>query len=93
MVSGLRQQQGLPGSQPVSHTGSRPSMQPVVSSQADGSMQFNQNSGGRTLDNSHGNQHSNGLVNSLDVGGQEAAEATGKVSTAMMSSPCIYCCM
>ncbi|XP_047981154.1 epidermal growth factor receptor substrate 15-like 1 [Salvia hispanica] len=77
-ASGLRQQQGIPGSQPVSHAGSRPPMQPVVS-QADGSMQFNQNSGGRTLDNSHGNQHSNGLVNSLDVGGQEAAEATGKV--------------
>ncbi|KAG6434872.1 hypothetical protein SASPL_106516 [Salvia splendens] len=77
-ASGLRQQQGLPGSQPISHAGSRPPMQPVVS-QADGSMQFNQNSGGRTLDNSHGNQHSNGKVNSLDVGGQEAAEATGKV--------------
>ncbi|KAL1547095.1 epidermal growth factor receptor substrate 15-like 1 [Salvia divinorum] len=77
-ASGLRPQQGLAGAQPVSHAGSRPPMQPVVS-QVDGSMQFNQNSGGRTLDNSHGNQHSNGLVNSLDVGGQEAAETTGKV--------------
>ncbi|XP_057794702.1 uncharacterized protein LOC131010991 [Salvia miltiorrhiza] len=77
-ASGLRPQQGLPGAQPVSHAGLRPPMQPVVS-QADGSMQFNQNAGGHTFDNSHGNQHSNGLTNSVDVGGQEAAETTGKV--------------
>ncbi|KAL1532626.1 epidermal growth factor receptor substrate 15-like 1 [Salvia divinorum] len=74
----FRPQQGLPGAQPVSHAGLRPPMQPVVS-QADGSRQFNQNAGGRTLVNSHGNQHSNGLVISLDVGGQEAAKTTGKV--------------
>lgn len=72
----------MPGAQPVPHAGLRPPMQSVVS-QADGSMQFNQNVGGRTLDNSHGNQHSNGMVNSSDVGGQEAAETTGNVPTAI----------
>ncbi|KAG6400189.1 hypothetical protein SASPL_137014 [Salvia splendens] len=77
-ASGIRPQQGMPGAQPVTHAGLRPPMQPEVS-QADGSRQYNQNAGGRTLDNSHRNQHSNGLVNSLDVGGQEAAETTGKV--------------
>lgn len=71
----------MPGAQPVPHAGLRPPMQPIVS-QADGSMQFNQNVGGRALDNSHGNQLSNGQVNSLDVGGQEAAETIGKVPTA-----------
>ncbi|XP_047954189.1 epidermal growth factor receptor substrate 15-like 1 [Salvia hispanica] len=77
-ASGIRPQQGLPGVQPVTHAGLRPPLQPVVS-QADGSRQYNQNAGGRTLDNSLGNQHSNGLVNALDVGGQEAAETTEKV--------------
>ena len=88
MVLGIRPQQGLPGVQPVTHAGLRPPLQPVVS-QADGSRQYNQNAGGRTLDNSLGNQHSNGLVNALDVGGQEAAETTEKVPVAI-PSPCIF---
>ncbi|KAH6799777.1 Calcium-binding EF hand family protein [Perilla frutescens var. hirtella] len=78
-AAGLRPQQGVPGAQPVPHAGLRPPMQPV-GSQADGTMQFNQkNAGGDTIDNSHANQHSNGQVNSLDIGGREAAETTEKV--------------
>ncbi|CAA0807025.1 Calcium-binding EF hand family protein [Striga hermonthica] len=72
-ATGIRPQQGFHGSQPVTPAGLRPPMQPI-NSQYDGSIQLNQkSSGGPTVDNSHGNQISNGNAKSLDA--QELGDA------------------
>ncbi|CAA0830085.1 Calcium-binding EF hand family protein, partial [Striga hermonthica] len=74
LAPGTRPHQGFHGSQPITSSGLRPPMQPIVA-QSDGSVQFNQKSAvGPAVDNSHANQLSNGDANSLDAKEQEAAE-------------------
>lgn len=79
MVLGLRSQQGVPGSQPMTPTGLRPQMQgPYL--QTDGTMHYNQQKARvPAMENSHVNQLSNGEQNSLDSESHEAAETEKKV--------------
>ncbi|KAA8537395.1 hypothetical protein F0562_026918 [Nyssa sinensis] len=79
-TAGLRPQQGMSGSQPItSAAGLRPP-RPVMFPQADRAMQFDQQKTGVTsMENSHVNQLSNGEQNLLNSKSQEAAETEKKV--------------
>lgn len=79
MVLGLRSQQRVPGSQPMTPTGLRPQMQgPYL--QTDGTAYYNQQKAGvPAMENSHVNQLRNGEQNSLDSKFHEAAETEKKV--------------
>ncbi|CAK9172833.1 unnamed protein product [Ilex paraguariensis] len=78
-TSGLRPQQGIPGALPIPSAGLRPPVQAMFS-QADGSMQFNQQKARvPSMENSHANQLHNGEHNSLDLTFEETAESEKKV--------------